>query len=57
MGCGCGGASVTPGQTLSASAGTGKWVVYRADGTVAEFDSEAAARIEVTRVGGSMRKK
>lgn len=57
MGCACGGASVTPavGQTLSASGS--KWVVYRADGTVAEFDSEPQARMEVTRTGGSMRKK
>lgn len=58
MGCACGGASLTPAaaQSLRAS-GSDKWVVYRADGTSAEFDSEPAARMEVTRTGGSMRKK
>jgi len=58
MGCACGGASVTPaaGQSLRAS-GSDKWIVYRADGTVGEYDSEPQARMEVTRTGGSMRKK
>jgi hypothetical protein len=56
--CSCGGASLTPAgpQSLRAS-GDNKWVVYRADGTTAEFNSEPEARMEVTRTGGSMRKK
>jgi hypothetical protein len=59
MGCACGGASVTPaaGATSLRASGSDKWTVYRADGTVADFDSEPQARMEVTRTGGSMRKK
>lgn len=58
--CNCGGSSTpaAPGPSMSSFGASGnKWIVYRADGTTAEFDSEPAARMEVTRTGGSMRRK
>lgn len=62
MGCNCGGTSSANASgasssmsSFTASTNSG-YIVYRADGSMITVDSETAARIEVSKSGGSYRK-
>lgn len=61
MGCNCGGTSSANASSASsmssftASTNAG-YIVYRPDGSTVTVDSETAARMEVSKSGGSYRK-